>query len=109
MTTAADTILLALHAATGDMISESVFTESEITVLAWQADRMRFGLRGYETIYPNMKRVCCELIKMQEPTDSWQPAWRRLGLIRRVGVRMYAVTEAGVERARKAKAAEGNR
>jgi hypothetical protein len=38
------------------------FSEWDLTVAAWERDRVRFGLRGYQNNYPDHKRVMMEIM-----------------------------------------------
>lgn len=37
------------------------FTPADLTVVAWLADKMAFGLRGFEKVFPDSKIVAVEL------------------------------------------------
>lgn len=43
--------------------TQAEFTEWELTVASWRASQDRFGMRGFETVYPDHKRVSIELCK----------------------------------------------
>ncbi len=58
----------------------------ELVLKAWQLDPQRFGLRGYETQYPDAKLVECNLIKSIA-----------VGLVRRAGARLLELTERGCD------------
>jgi hypothetical protein len=58
--TAAQEILLAAADLSGQGKTE--FTEWELTIAAWRRDRNRFGLRGFETLHPDHKRVMMEIM-----------------------------------------------
>lgn len=57
---AAEVVLLA--AADLTAAGTPVFSEWDLTVAAWSLDRRRFGLRGFETSYPDHKRVYAEIV-----------------------------------------------
>lgn len=52
------TILLAAHS-----LGRDEFTEADLTVAAWKADTKRLGLKGFEELYPDHKRIYCEVLK----------------------------------------------
>ena len=85
--TAAQVILLAAD----DLMAQgaSEFTEWDLTVSAWQRDRDRFGLRGYQTTYPDHKRVMMEIMgkKPQNPI--------LLGLMEKIRPNHYRLTPMG--------------
>lgn len=58
--TAVQMILLAADDLTTAGAEE--FSEWELTVAAWNRDRLRFGLRGYANIHPDHKRVMMEIM-----------------------------------------------
>lgn len=58
--TAAQEILLA--AADLANAGRREFTEWDLTVAAWRRDNNRFGLRGFESVHPDHKRVMMEIM-----------------------------------------------
>lgn len=56
-TTAAEAILLAAA-----KLGEGEFSEWALTVRAWQDDNARFGMRGFESLYPDHKRTMKEIM-----------------------------------------------
>lgn len=64
------------------------FTAEELSVAAWQADKTSFGLRGYETIYPDSN-------KLFKSIDS-QNGLVAKGLIAKVGDRTFQLTAGAV-------------
>jgi len=68
------------------------FSAEDLVVSAWQKFPDAFGLRGYlddkkRPIYPDSNRVYAEIMGSKP--------LRKSGLMRRVGNKMYALTEAG--------------
>lgn len=55
--TAAETILVAAAS-----FKDRDFTKWELAIAAWQLDKARFGMKGFETEYPDMNRVLMELV-----------------------------------------------
>jgi len=101
--TVADSILAALVRASGGYGIEASFTWPDLCVLVWEADRKRFGMRGYEQLYPNTKAIQ-SYVSMMVPRKPWQkrsgtPTLERIGGGRgsdKQGV--YRLTAAGLER-----------
>ena len=58
--TATEEVLLAAAKLTNNTKKE--FTEWELTVETWRLNKNRWGLRGYESKYPNHKRVMNEIM-----------------------------------------------
>jgi hypothetical protein len=50
--------------AADDLVNKGAdeFSEWELTVAAWDRDRLRFGLRGFQQMYPDHKRVMMEIM-----------------------------------------------
>lgn len=67
------------------------FTEFQLTVQAWFRDRMRFGMRGYEHLYPDHKRAYSELIS----TKPGSPIYK--GYMRKTRPNAYKLTPEGVK------------
>jgi len=58
--TAADVVLLAASEITVSAAKE--FSEWELSVAAWKRDPNRFGMRGFEQVHPDHKRVMKEIM-----------------------------------------------
>ena len=84
---AADMILLAADNLTRK--GKDVFTEWDLTLAAWELDQDKFGLRGYEKLYPDHKRVTMEI--MGQKLSS--PVYR--GLMVKVRPNHYQMTTRG--------------
>jgi len=72
------------------------FSAEDLVVAAWQRFPTAFGLRGHvddegKPVYPDSNRVYAEIMGSKP--------LRKLGLIKRIGNKMYALTEAGRSRA----------
>jgi hypothetical protein len=65
--TAAQVILLAAEELMAQGASE--FSEWDLTIASWNRDKKRFGLRGYDQLHPDHKRVMMEIMgrKPQNP------------------------------------------
>lgn len=85
--TAAQEILLA--AIDLDVGGNVEFSEWDLTVAVWQRDSNRFGCRGYETQYPDHKRVMKEIMN----TASSNPI--RRGWLERTRPNRYRITDLG--------------
>jgi hypothetical protein len=85
--TAAQVILLAADELMAQGASE--FSEWDLTVASWNRDKRRFGLRGYDQIHPDHKRVMMEIMgqKPQNPI--------RLGLMEKLRPNVYRLTPLG--------------
>jgi hypothetical protein len=85
--TAAQVIILAAE----DLMSAgaSEFTEWDLTVAAWNRDRTRFGLRGYDQKHPDHKRVMMEIMG-QKPQNPLA-----LGFMEKVRPNTYRLTPLG--------------
>ena len=85
--TAADIVLLA--AADLSAAGNTEFTEWDLAVAAWSLDRTRFGMRGYEQIYPDHKRVYMEIVggKPSSPV--------RLSYVEKLRPNTYRITPLG--------------
>lgn len=86
--TAAQEILLAALQLARDGKRE--FSEWDLTVAAWNRDRNRFGLRGFEDRHPDHKRVMTEIMG-QSKKDN--PVRRRF--IEKVRKNCYRLTDLG--------------
>jgi hypothetical protein len=85
--TAAQIILLAADDLMAQGLTE--FSEWDLTLAAWQRDRMRFGLRGHHQLHPDHKRVMMEIMgkKPQNPIF--------LGLMEKIRPNYYRLTPLG--------------
>lgn len=93
--TAVQEILLAA----ADLDSQGpTFSEWDLTVVTWKRNPNRFGCRGYESKYPDHKRIMKEIMS----SSSGNPL--RKGWIERTGPNRYRLTNVGrseVQRQRK--------
>lgn len=87
-TTASEEIVLAADDLTRE--GRSVFSEWDLTVATWRRDKNRFGCRGYESDYPDHKRVMKEIMN---PSNRNNPL--RRSLIERVRPNHYQMTTLG--------------
>src|SRR5947209_7282542 len=85
--TAAQVIILAAEDIMSTGVSE--FTEWDLTVAAWNRDRTRFGLRGYDQKHPDHKRVMMEIMG-QKPQNPLA-----LGFMEKVRQNTYRLTPLG--------------
>jgi hypothetical protein len=90
--TAAQEILLA--AADLAEAGNREFTEWELTVAAWQRDNNRFGLRGFESLRPDHKRVMTEIMGHSKRNN---PIRRRF--IEKTKPNYYRLTDLGAAEA----------
>lgn len=79
--TANDCVLIALSRIHRERIHAST---SEIVVAAWSVDKMKFGLPGFEALYPNSNRVIVALVVLT-----------RRKMIERMSPSRYRLTEKG--------------
>jgi hypothetical protein len=86
--TAAEEVLLAAHRLTKKDIVE--FSEWELTVETWEVNHSRWGLRGFETKYPDHKRV------MNEIMASGSQKVIGKGWIHKIRPNYYKVTQSGL-------------
>lgn len=85
--TAAQEIVLAAFDL--DEAGNSEFSEWDLTVAVWKRDSNRFGCRGYETLYPDHKRVMKEIMN----AGSTNPI--RRGWLERTRPNRYRITDLG--------------
>ena len=79
------------------------FSEWDLTVAVWQRNPNRFGCRGYETQYPDHKRVMKEIMS----SSNGNPL--RRGWLERIGPNSYRVTNVGrAEAQRQTRRADGD-
>ena len=90
--TAAQEILLA--AAQFSDACKSEFTEWDLTVAVWKANTNRFGCRGYETDYPDHKRVMMEIMGRSKKDNPLRRGW-----IERIRANHYRITSLGLAEA----------
>lgn len=76
---------------------------SDIIIKAWEIAPEKFGMSGYEEIYPDSNRVSCEVSKMLRRLPN------RPVLLEKVGPRRYRLTPAGKVRAAALEGHCGNR
>jgi len=84
-------LLLAALACSGGGV-ETTFTSEQLLVTAWKRDPLAWGLRGFETEYPDSDRIHREI-------DSRGKAATGLvqrGLIQRIQPRVYRLTPKGL-------------
>ena len=75
-----------------DADPETSFTLEDLTVWAWQREQATWGLRGYESIYPDSDKVQKELGSRGRGNKGIVD----LGWLNRVGTRIYCLTPAGL-------------
>ena len=75
-----------------DADPETSFTLEDLTVWAWQREQATWGLRGYESIYPDSDKVQKELGSRGRGNKGIVD----LGWLDRVGTRIYCLTPAGL-------------
>lgn len=83
----ADAILLGMLREEESLGRVCDLTQTAVIKAAWAVDRFGFGLRGEADQHPCSNRVIVELVKLV-----------RLGLVDRVGVCLYRLTEFGRKR-----------
>lgn len=86
--TAAQEILLG--AADLDRQNKAEFSEWDLTVATWKRDKNRFGCRGYETQYPDHKRVMMEIMGGSKKDNPMRRGW-----IERTRPNHYRMTDIG--------------
>ena len=86
--TAAQEILLA--AASLDAKEKTTFTEWDLTVATWRRNENRFGCRGYESQYPDHKRVMMEIMGTTKKENPVRRGW-----LLKVRQNTYALTDLG--------------
>jgi hypothetical protein len=64
-----------------------VLTSSEVVVYSWLTNRKQFGLEGFEQLYPDSRKILCELMGNRGLVAK--------GLMLKLGVKKYKVTLAG--------------
>lgn len=84
-------LLAALNLSTGDL--NSSFTAEELLVAVWETDKSAFGLRGYETEYPDSNKLYTKIDGKNGLVSK--------GLLRKVGERTLCISEYGLSRARR--------
>lgn len=97
-------LLAALKLHNDNCLRTQEFTEFDLTIVAWTNNRKRFGMRGYEHLYPDHKRVYSELVS----TKPSSPVYK--GHMVKTRPNVYRLTAAGVQAAfLLRKRAEGSR
>jgi hypothetical protein len=86
--TAAQSVLIAA----ADLAREgkAEFTEWDLTVAAWERDPNRFGLRGYEKLHPDHKRVMMEIMGQAKKDNVVRRGW-----IEKANTNRYRITALG--------------
>lgn len=77
-----------------DTERRAAFSEWDLTVATWRRNPNRFGCRGYESQYPDHKRVMMEIMGAKKDP-------LRLGWIEKVGQNTYRLTDIGRSEAEK--------
>lgn len=67
----------ALLAAAFGRFGPAEFTLADLAVAAWEADRRRWGLRGFELLYPDTKKVAVALMKRRDMAGLVEMIGRR--------------------------------
>lgn len=70
------------------------FSEWDLTVSAWKQDPNRFGCRGYETVYPDHKRVMAEIMGTTKKDNPIRHGW-----IKKIAANQYRITPLGLAEA----------
>lgn len=83
-------LIAALESSGGDQ--HKTFTMEELLVRAWKRDKLAWGLRGYETLYPDSDKIQKEI----GARGVGQKSMSELGLLERVSRRVYRLTPAGL-------------
>jgi hypothetical protein len=94
--TAAQEILLG--AADIDAKGKQVFSEWDLTISTWERNKNRFGCRGYESEYPDHKRVMMEIMGTTKKENPIRRGW-----IVKVQPNTYSLTNVGRSEAEKLK------
>jgi len=89
--TSAEEVLLA--AAKISNYSQNEFTEWELTVATWKLNKNKWGLRGFENIYPDHKRVMNEIMAKGTQKTTGK------GWIERTRPNYYRLTSSGAAKA----------
>jgi hypothetical protein len=83
-------LLAAVECSSGDI--KKKFTMEDLIVCAWRKDKHTWGLRGYEDEFPDSDKLQKEIGRR----GVGQPGMVDLGLLQRVGKRIYRLTPAGL-------------
>ena len=94
--TASEVILLA-----GATFKDREFTKWQVAVVAWKIDPETFGMRGFETEYPDTNRTMLELVSTRQAGPIY------LGYFKPVGPSTYRMTPGGLAAAAALSAANG--
>src|SRR3989344_9702197 len=90
--TAAEEIILAAYNLFTNLKEE--FSEWDLTVKAWELNKSRWGLQGYENKYPNHKRVMV-VIMTRGDTNVLDRGW-----MKRTRENHYKITDLGKAKAK---------
>jgi hypothetical protein len=71
--TAPQEVLLAAASLSGPERRD--FSEWDLTVAVWQGNPNKFGARGYETLYPDHKRVMMEIMAKNKTDNPLRRGW----------------------------------
>lgn len=87
--TAAQEVLLAA----GDLHKHghSEFSEWDLSVAAWERNQNRFGCRGYESRFPDHKRVMMEIMGVTKKENPLRQGW-----LKRTRTNHYRITDVGL-------------
>lgn len=75
----------------GCLLDKETFSAEDLSVMAWEMDNSRFGLRGYQQLYPDHHRVNYSLSKDDGPVKMVPPA------LVRVGQNLFKMTPHGLQ------------
>jgi hypothetical protein len=89
-----DVLAAALELSQGDL--DRSFTAEQLLVAAWRRNKAPWGLRGFETEFPDTKKITMELDRGARQKSGVIGA----GLLQRVDKRVYTLTPAGLAAAR---------
>lgn len=84
-------LIAALDLSTGDL--NVSFTAEELLLAAWETDKSAFGLRGYETEYPDSNKLYTKIDGKSGLVSK--------GFLRKVGERTLCISVYGLSRARR--------
>lgn len=94
--TAAQEILLG--AADLDTQGKQTFSEWDLTVSTWKRNKNRFGCRGYESQYPDHKRIMMEIMGTTKKENPIRRGW-----FVKIRPNTYCLTDVGRSEAEKLK------
>src|SRR6185312_677689 len=90
-------LLAAVDCSGGD--TEKTFTFEELLVAAWKRDNQSWGLRGFESAYPDSERIHRELDSRGKASKGLV----ELGWVDKVRARVYRLTLKGLTETSRAK------